>query len=871
MKEPASPKLTFRFLEWFCPAQLYEEIEGDLIQKFEKDVRLIGERKAKRRLIWNAVRFFRPGIIFRNKVTSPQPPINMLANYFKIAARIMVRNKGYSMINIFGLAIGMTGAILLGLWIHNEFSYDRFHAEKERIYTVWNRQSNPDGINCWSTTPRVLAPTLINNFTAVETAVSFATYSDSYLFSVGDKRIMKNEATFTDPQFLTLFSFPLLKGDVSKALGNPNSIVLTEKFAKQLFGNKEAFGEAVTVSQTGYDIPFTVTGILKDLPSNTDFHFEFLIPWQFIERNFGKDTEWSINSVTTLVKTKEQVSIEALNKGIKDLKKKNTQGSDDTELFLYPFTQTHLYSRFENGVAAGGRIEIVRMLGILGVCLVAIACINFINLSTARAARRTKEIAVRKVTGAYRYSLIYQFLCESLLVSFVAGVLSLLAVYSLLPFFNILMQQQITLDVSDYSFWASATGIFVFVGLLAGSYPAFYLSSFQPVQILKGGLVNGSGKNFLRTLLVVLQFGFAITLIVSTIVVYQQTLYVQNREAGYAKNNLIYHYSTGDLVKNYQSYKRELMETRAALSVTRTSSPITDRLSNTSGIKWRGKDPENKTVIERFNTDEDISKTAGITIVEGRDMDLSNYPSDSTGVLLNEAAVKLMGFKEPLGEVIEDNGIEWHVVGVVKDFILTSPYKKVEPMVLEGSWGERNGMLSVIHIRLNPARSTKENIAQVSKLNSKYNPDYPFDYHFVDTEYARKFSNVETTLTLTTVFTGLAVCIGCLGLLGLSTYMIEARVKEIGIRKVMGGSVWSIIRLLTIHSLKPIAWAIVLFSPGAWWAMNWWLQSFDYRISLSPIIFIGAAALIFAIALMTVTIQTYQAARTNPVKSLRSE
>ncbi len=865
-----SPKGILRMLSWFCPEHLYEEIEGDLIQRFKKDSARFGESKARRRFVWNAIRFFRPGIVLRNKLTLNVMPY-MLINYFKIALRIMLRSKGYSMINISGLALGLTGAILLGLWIEKEFSYDQFHADKERLYIAWNRQLSDGTINCWSTTPRVLATTLNEGFAGVESAVSLANWNDSYLFTAGDKRIVKNEAAFTDPEFLSIFSFPLLKGDAKTALENPNSIVLTEKFAKQLFDDRDAFGETITLSQTGFSVPFTVTGILKDLPSNTDFHFEFLLSWKFIESNYGKDTQWGNNSVVTLVKMKESASLATLNNEIKDLKKKNTNGGDLTELFLYPLEKNHLYSGFENGVPSGGRIEIVRMLGILGICLIAIACINFINLSTARAARRTKEVAVRKVTGAFRHSLVTQFLCESLLVAFGAGVVSLFLVYALLPFFNALMRQQITLQLSDYAFWLTVTGAIFIVGLLAGGYPAFYLSSFQPVRILKGGLTIANGKSFLRTLLVVLQFGFAITLIVSTFVIYQQTIYVQNRDSGYARNNLIYQYNTGDLAKNFQSYKRELIESGTAISVTRTSSPITERLSNSSAIRWNGKDPANKRVIERFAVDEDISRTAGISIIQGRDMDLSKYPADSTAVLLNESAVALMGFEDPIGEVIEDNGISWHVVGVVKDFILTSPYQKVEPMVMEGSRMEKNGMLGTAHIKLNPIHSTQENLEQLAKLNKKYNPDYPFEYHFVDTEYERKFANTETTLTLTTVFTGLAIFIGCLGLLGLSTYMIEARIKEIGIRKVMGGSVMSIIRLLTVRSLKPILWAIVLFSPGAWYAMDWWLQSFYYRVSISPLIFIGAAASIITIAIITITFQTYRAAKVNPVNSLKSE
>jgi putative ABC transport system permease protein len=776
----------------------------------------------------------------------------MLSNYFKVALRVMFRNKTYSAINIAGLAFGITAATLLFLWVGKEFSYDQFHANKEQIYTAWNRRISDGQADCWNITPRVLAPTLAQDYANVETAVSYAKYADAYLFSVGETRIMKDYVQFTDPEFLTVFSFPLIKGDVASALANPNAIVITERFAQQLYGEREAFGETLTVSLSGTDFPFTVTGILKDLPSNTDFDFEFLIPFQFLESFEGKEVNWHNNSVITFVKTKPGTDIESLNREIKDIKKTHTSGGDDTEVFLYGFIKNHLYSRFENGVPAGGRIEIVRMLGILGICLITIACINFINLSTARAQRRSKEVAVRKVSGAYRRSLVMQFLCESVLITLCASLIALLAVYVSLPFFNTLVQQQLSFDFKNLTFWIGTVGCIFIVGLLAGGYPALYLSSFRPVGILKGGSIS-SGKSKMRTVLVVFQFGFAITMIVSTMVVRKQIEYVQNRETGYAKDNLVYHSLTGDLNKNYQAYKNELIQSGVAVSVTKTSTTITQRMSNTSGIYWKGKDPENKTVIERFNVDEDISMTAGLTIIEGRDMNLKQFPSDSTAVILNETAVKLMGFDYPIGEIIIDDDQEWHVVGVIKDFILTSPYQKVEPMVLLGSKNEF--AFNVIHIKLNPAHTTQKNLAGVSSLFLKYNPDYPFEYHFADVEYARKFSDMKTTLAITTLFTSIAIFIACLGLLGLSTYLTESRIKEIGIRKVLGGSVLSIAKLLCMSSLRPILIALILFCPVAWFAMNWWLNFYAYRVSLSVWIFLAAGVSIVMIAVMTIGVQ----------------
>ncbi len=861
------PKHPLQFLRWFCREDYLEEIEGDLTEVFIKQAET-HPRKAKWKFAWSVMMYFRPMFMKSFKDSYSFNSQYMVKNYFTIALRIIFRNKSFSAINIFGLAFGLTGALLLFLWIAQEFRYDQFHADKERIYTAWNRSMDNGKLSCNSTTPRVLAPTLQNDFTAVESATSYGHYATPHLFTVGETRLLKTSGVFTDPAFLTIFSFPFLKGDPTTAFNNPASIVVTETFARQLFGDKEAFGENVSIGESGETFQFTVTGILKDLPSTTDFRFDYIIPFQFYESLGYKDTEWQNNSVTTYLKIKEGIDIENFNNQIKDLKKKNTANKDLTEIFAYPFTKMHLYSRFDNGVPAGGRIEIMRMLGRLGVCLIVIACINFINLSTARAQRRLKEVAVRKVTGAYRSSLVLQFLCESGLIAILASIISLATAYFALPFFNVLIGKQLSLGVGSSWFWLGAFGLVIIVGLLAGAYPAFYLSSFRPVRILKGGNISTSNRNWLRTMLVTLQFGFAMMMVVSTIVVYKQIRYVQDREVGYSKDNLVYQFLAGDLLKNYEAYKNELLQSGVALSVSKSTTPITEQFSGTTGMKWKGKDPNDKTDIERFHIDDDFVGTAELTIIEGRDLDLEKFPSDSSAALLNETALRVMGFEEPIGEIVNDDGREYRVVGVIKDFVFTSPYQKVEPIVL--MFGKKD-WFNIINIKLNRANEMHQNLNMLSALYSKYNPAYPFEYHFVDVEYARKFTALEATLTITTLFASIAIFIACLGLLGLSTYMIESRVKEIGIRKVMGGSVLSITKLLSMSSLKPIAIGIVLFAPMGWFGIQWWLNTFAYRISLDVWIVLMAALSILFIALIAIGTQTIRAANENPVKSLRSE
>jgi putative ABC transport system permease protein len=568
-----STKLIFRLLRRFCPPHLYEGIEGDLLEQLEEDVKTIGEKKARRRFAWNVIKFFRPGIILRNRFSVELNQGYMLINYFKVALRVMLRNKIYSVINVSGLALGITGALLLFLWIAKEFSYDQFHEDKDRIYKAWNRATENGGVHCWDVTPRILAPTLQDNFSAIENSVSFAGWGDQLLFTVGEKRLLKSTGAYTDPGFLSMFSFPLLKGNAQSAMKEPASIVLTETFARQLFGEQDPFGQTLSIGSSGQSYELKVTGILQDLPSNTDFHFEYLIPFQFMEGlQGGREINWRNNSVESYIKLKHGSDVGSVNEQIKDIAKKNEKESAHIEIFLYPLTKMRLYSKFENGVPAGGRIEIIRMLAILGACLIAIACINFINLSTARAQRRSKEVAVRKVAGAFRYSLVVQFLCESILTALFAGLLSLVAVRLALPFFNNLVGQQLVLDITSLSFWAGGIVFVIVIGLMAGSYPALYVSAFRPMLILKG-ISSSSGKSLLRSILVVAQFGFAITLIISAIVIHKQINYLQNRDAGYAKENLVYQYMTGDFGKNYVAYKNELIQSGVATAVTKTSSP----------------------------------------------------------------------------------------------------------------------------------------------------------------------------------------------------------------------------------------------------------------------------------------------------------
>ncbi len=786
----------------------------------------------------------------------------MFKNFFKIAFRNLWRNKGFSAINIFGLVIGMASAILILLWIQNELSYDLFHKNKDTLYEAWDRETFDADLHCWNTTPKILGPTLKKDYPEIENTTR-VNWGNNFLFTIGDKHLTA-EGTCVDPAFLTMFSFPLVKGDVKTALGDVYSITITQSFAKRLFGNEDPVGKIVKLDNMDN---FTVKAVMKDLPNNTQFKFDYLLSWAYMEKRGWSDSNWDNNSTQTFVQLKAAASIASVNNKIKNIIIKHLDGKEKIEIFLHPARQWHLYTDFEKGKVAGGFIETVRMFAVIAAFILLIACINFMNLSTARSEKRAKEVGLRKVVGARKQSLVSQFLGESILIALLAGCIALITVQLCLPAFNTLTQKQLFIDYGNIYFWAAGLSFVLFTGVLAGSYPAFYLSSFQPVKVLKGTFKAAHAALNPRKVLVVLQFSFAIILIICTMIVKRQINYAQERQAGYAKNNLIYHFITGDIDKNYKLIKNELLSGGTAIAVSKTSAPLTQGWSNTWGMEWEGKDLNDKTIFNRFCADEDIVKTAGFTLLQGRDISVKEYPTDSLACLLNESAVKQMKFKEPLGKLVKDDGFTWHVVGVIKDFILQSPYDPLQPMMIEGS----KGWFNVIHIRFSNERSTAQNLKAAEQIFKKYNPEYPFEYKFIDQEYALKFADTKRTATLIGLFAGLTIFISCLGLFGLAAYMAENRIKEIGVRKVLGASVLSITSLLSKEFLQLVIIAMLIATPIAWYAMYKWLMGYQYRISIQWWVFVAAGLLSIIIALVTVSFQAIKAAVANPVRSLRSE
>lgn len=795
----------------------------------------------------------------------------MIKNYFKTAWRSIWRQKVFSFINIAGLAIGMAGAILILLWLQNEISFDKFHLNKDRLYEAYgltnNTGSHPYAIN---KTSQPLAHALKQNYGEVENTTR-VTDENGFLLTVANKSFTGIRGSFVDPSFLQMFSFPLNEGNKSEQLKNVYSISITETLAKKLFGTEDAVGKIIRIDSVDN---FTVTGVLKNLPPNTRFDFEYLLPWSYYDKlghGFANETEsWLSNNTSTFVLLKPHTNFTAFDEKIKDITKRYTGRNDVWTQFLFPLSKWHLYAEFENGKPVGGRIELVRVFEIIAAFILLIACINFINLSTARSEKRAKEVGIRKIAGAGKGLLIGQFIVEAFLMTCIAGTIALLIVQIVLPSFDTLINTRLSVPYSSVYFWLYAFAFILFTSMLAGSYPAFYLSSFKPISIFKKQFKKTNATVSPRKILVVLQFTFAIILIISTIVVRNQVQYAQARDKGYSNNNLVYVDFVGDIDKNYSLIKQELINSDIASSVTKTMNGITEGGAHTWGLRWQGENPrDTNTAITIYSADAGLVKTAGLHLIEGRDIDINKYPADSFSVLLNETAVKLMGFKNPVGQIISRPyaNITLHVVGVVKNYVAGAPFGEIPPTVIEGP----GAWFTSMHIKFNLAHTTADNLAKTEKIFKKYNPAYPFDYKFVDEQYAKKFNDEQRTKTMSGLFAALAIFISCLGLFGLSAYVAESRIKEIGVRKILGASVLSITKLLSLDFIKLVIVSIIIATPIAWFAMNRWLETYSYRISMGWGIFGLAGFLAILIAVITVSLQAIKAAMANPVDSLRSE
>lgn len=786
---------------------------------------------------------------------------------FRLSLRSLLRHKLYSFINISGLAVGLSSAILICLWIQSELGHDRFHPNIDRLYLLNHRDHNNGGAYVYNFTAAVMGPTLQKEYPEVERVVRVNIGNANFLISNGDKHFSIH-GDYVDTGFFNLFNFPLVKGNAATALNSLKNIILTQQLAKKLFGSEDVLGKTVRVDSVDY---LTVTGVVKDLPGNTSFQFDYLLPWSYYTKLHPDDNGWGNNSQLTFVSLKPGVSVADFDRKIADIVISHGKSKEFTsKIFAQPYKDAWLYSKVENGQYVGGRIEMVKMFSLIAVFVLMIACINFTNLSTARSEKRAREVGIRKVSGALRSSLILQFITESISLALMAGILAVGIVQLCLPAFNAVVGQKLAIDYGNPWYWLWAVLFIVLTGVLAGIYPAFYLSSFQPVKVLKGSFKPVQALLTPRKILVVLQFTFAIALIICTIIVEGQIRFAENRDAGYRRDNLAFVIMFGKARMNYELIKKDLLSSGAATAVAQTSAPMTENWGATTGFMWKESNTDdNKTGFNIYTADKDFSGTMHLQVLQGRNIDCDTYRTDSTAVLLNESAFKIMRLKHPVGEVLRTmfHAPDLHVVGVVKDFILESPYEPVAPMIIVGPVFGYN----VINFRINDHPSYSENLQKAEKVFLQYNPEYPFNVRFYDQEYLQKFADEQQVGTLVGLFAALTIFISCLGLFGLAAYMAESRVKEIGIRRVLGASVANITGLLSKEFLRLVGISFVVASPIGWLVMHSWLASYPYRIAIEWWVFAVTGGLAFFIALATVSVQALRAALANPVRNLRSE
>jgi putative ABC transport system permease protein len=789
----------------------------------------------------------------------------MFLNYFKIAFRNLVKNQGYSLINIGGLAIGLASSILILLWVADEYAFNKFHTNYNSLYRLYQSQEwNMGHIGTGQSMPYPM----IEAAPAASSQIKYicmTNWGEGNMLQVGDKRMTKMGLSVSE-DYLKMFSFTLIKGDQNHALDDPNSIVITESTAKALFDDAEPMGQFVRIDN---DRELKVTGLIHDIPKQSEFQFDFFLPFAYYEATQGwvgySKNNWNNNSFQMYVQLNAGATEAEVNSSIQDIIKKNNPKAPTAKLFLHPMSKWRLHANFEEGKNTGGRIDYVRLFTAIAVFVLIIACINFMNLATARSESRAREVGIRKSIGSRRKELIIQFLGESVAITTLAFMFAIALVELVLPSYNLLVDKNISVDYSNPIVWGMALAFILIIGLFTGSYPAFYLSSFQPVKVLKGKVDTGKGGSMPRKVLVVLQFAFSIALIIGTVVIYQQIMHVKNRDMGYDRENLIQIWTNGELNTNFKTIREELVRTGAVKAVCKSNSPVTSIFSSNE-IKWQGMPTGSRVSFSTIATEYDYAETMGVKMLMGRDFS-RDFPSDSSAVIINESGLKMLGFADPLGQKIEYGGAQFEIIGVMQDMVMADAEGIVQPL----SMFMVPGWTSTITIRLNKTDDLNAALAQVESVFKKHNPNYPFEYQFTDDVFNRKFSGINLISRVAGIFAGLAIAITCLGLLGLASFTAEQRTKELGIRKVMGASVINLVLLISKDFTRLVLVAFLISAPLAWWYLNAYLQRYEYRVEIGYWVIgvVGAFALLLTI--LIVSTQALKAAMANPTRSLRSE
>lgn len=788
----------------------------------------------------------------------------MLQNYLTVAFRNIYRNPVYSFINILGLAIGLVCTILISLWVRDELSYDQFHKNHDRISQVYLRSFTSGGIDAARSVPYPLIDELEANIPAIKNSV-ITNWGEGNLLSVNNKGVNLFGLSASE-DFLKMFSFDVLEGDPNTALRDPGNIVITEKTAQTLFGKTNAMNQLIRVDA---GVELKVSAILKDVPNQSTFQFDYVLPFSYYESTQywvrESKVKWNNNSFQIYIELQKDSDAGATEKLMANMVQEHITSGPRRELFLHPMTKWHLETDIENGVFSGGQIEIIRIFGLIAILILVIACINFMNLATARSESRAREVGIRKTMGSVRFQLIRQFIGESIIVTALAFSIAICLTELILPFYNQLVQKSLYLPYREVWFWATTLGLVLLVGIMAGSYPALYLSGFSPVKVLKGQLfLQNKGVNP-RRVLVVMQFWISITLIIGSVFLYQQLTHLQNREVGYDRKNLLLLWTTSEIENNYPAFKDALLQSGAVSSVTKSNSPIT-RIFSRNELQWPGMPVGTNQSFVTIATEYDYAKTHGIAMVLGRDFS-PDFKSDSTAVVLNETAVALMGLKDPIGTEVSAPWIKATIIGVMKDVLMADPGRPIEPLVmfLNPTWS------STISIRLANEEDLQSSIATVGKVYSKFNPLQPFDYRFADQEFVTKFRGIALQQKIALLFASLAIAISALGLFGLAAFTTERRSREFGIRKVLGATSFNLIRMVASDFAALILISFFIATGTAWYLTEKLLSQYSYRIDINIWVFLLVGVFCLMFALLIVGSQALATANRNPADVLKQD
>ncbi|MFN8348351.1 MAG: permease prefix domain 2-containing transporter [Spirosomataceae bacterium] len=882
------PRLADRFLRFFCAPHLLEEVQGDLHEEFDYQVRRAGLHHAQWRYWFDVLGFFQPRYIKRKPsiypITYSYSP-TMLQNYFKIAFRNLLKHKGYSFINIFGLATGMAVVMLIGLWVWDELSFNTYHKNYPRIAQVVQNQVMNGEIKTSKSVPYPFIHELKTNYGDNFKHIIASTYKNEYILTAGETKL-SGQGQFMETKAPELFTFEMQKGSW-EGLTDPQSVLLSASVAKALFGDTDPMNKPLKINT---ELNVKVTGIYEDFPQNSVFSgVQFVASWEYFlaTNRYMKEKKWDNHALIMYVEIKPETTFEKATAAIKDSELNAIRRLDDMkeeaathpQMWLHPMQDWHLYARFKNGLVDNGPVQYVWLVGMIGFFVLLLACINFMNLSTARSEKRAKEVGIRKAIGSLRGQLIGQFFGESFLVVIIAFVIAQVMVLLALPGFNELADKQMALPLTNLYFRLFSLGFIFLTGLLAGSYPAFYLTSFQPVKVLKGAAMQwGRMASLPRKVLVVLQFTVSVTLVICTIIIYQQVQFAKNRPIGYSRDRLLMvQMKSNDFYGKTDVLRSELKSTGIVVEMAESQSPITGVWSANTGFSRKGVTLENENFATLSITPE-YAQTVGWEFVAGRNFSKA-FASDSAGFIINETAARLMGFPKntptvALGETVHwkskwmTNDVEkpFKIVGIVKDMVMESPFEQVKPTVFLMA-----GNPNWLNIKINPGVSAATALPKIEAVFKKLIPAAPFDYTFVDDEYNAKFSAEERVGKLSSLFAVLAIFISCLGLFGLASFVAEQRTKEIGIRKVLGASVAGLWQMLSKEFVLLVLISCLIAAPVSWYAMQEWLDKYSYRTSISWQVFVATGIGALLITLATVSFQAIKAALVNPVKTLKAE